>query len=260
MKFEKVSLKQYAQAKGLSEKKVKAEYDGIKIPERGTKKSAGYDFFSPVSFTLKPGESVLIPTGIRVLLDDDKYLMCAPRSGLGFNYRLQLDNTIGIVDADYANAENEGHIIAKLTNDTHEGKELVVEAGKAIFQGVINQYFTVEDDNASEERVGGFGSTDSVSADIPEDVSHLEEVIIDMPLDAFFEEPHQDNDNEVVLYTTHCPKCNILVKKLDEKSVQYKLVDDIDEMEKLGIMSAPQLKVGGNIMDYLAAVKWVNGL
>lgn len=132
-------------------------YDDIKLPVRATKYSAGYDFFSPLDFTLAPGNTIKIPTGIRILLDRDKFLAIVPRSGLGFKYRLQLDNTIGIIDADYSDSSNEGHIWAKITNDGH--KTLKIAKGEAFMQGIIMQYFLTEDDAADGVRDGGFGST-----------------------------------------------------------------------------------------------------
>lgn len=121
--------------------------------------SAGYDFFAPFSFALKPGETIKIPTGIRVLLDEDKFLALYPRSGLGFKFRLQLDNTVGIIDADYSGSDNEGHIFAKITNDGKNGRTVSVAQGQAFMQGVIQQYFKVEGDTADDIRNGGFGST-----------------------------------------------------------------------------------------------------
>ena len=94
-----------------------------------------------------------------MLLDDDKVLLIAPRSGLGFKYRLQLDNTLGVVDADYSGSDNEGHIFIKITNDSKEGKTLSIKKGEAFAQGIIVQFFKTVDDNATEERNGGFGST-----------------------------------------------------------------------------------------------------
>ncbi|MBQ6324705.1 MAG: deoxyuridine 5'-triphosphate nucleotidohydrolase, partial [Clostridia bacterium] len=84
------------------------------LPRRATAGSAGYDFLSPLAFSLAPGESLRIPTGVRARIDDGWVLMLFPRSGLGFKYRLQLNNTVGIVDADYFGARNEGHIFIKL--------------------------------------------------------------------------------------------------------------------------------------------------
>ena len=97
-------------------------YDKIQLPKRATVGSAGYDFFSPKSIKLMPGEAVKIPTGIRVRIDEGWVLQLYPRSGLGFKYRLQLNNTVGIIDSDYFNSDNEGHIFAKITNDTNEDK------------------------------------------------------------------------------------------------------------------------------------------
>ena len=119
----------------------------------------GYDFFAPVEVTLEPGETVKIPTGIRVEMEQDWVLKCYPRSGLGFKYRLQLNNTVGIIDSDYFYSDNEGHIFAKLTNDTNEGKTLVIPAGTGFMQGIFVEYGITVDDAAEGVRNGGFGST-----------------------------------------------------------------------------------------------------
>ena len=126
---------------------------------RATAGSAGYDFFAPVEITLQPGETVKIPTGIRVEMEQDWVLKCYPRSGLGFKYRLQLNNTVGIIDSDYFYSDNEGHIFAKLTNDTNEGKTLVIPAGTGFMQGIFVEYGITVDDAAEGVRNGGFGST-----------------------------------------------------------------------------------------------------
>lgn len=98
MRFEKVSFAQYREANG-GRKDLEQEYADLKLPRRGTKYSAGYDFFAPRDITILPGSTVKIPTGIRVHLDEDKFLLMVPRSSLGFKYRLQLDNTCGVIDA-----------------------------------------------------------------------------------------------------------------------------------------------------------------
>ena len=100
-----------------------------------------------------------MPTGIRVKIDDGWVLQCYPRSGLGFKYRMQLDNTVGIIDSDYYNSDNEGHIMAKLTNDGNEGKTIDIEEGKGYMQGIFVQYGITEDDDTTVIRNGGFGST-----------------------------------------------------------------------------------------------------
>lgn len=135
------------------------EYAAIKLPARATSGSAGYDFFTVNGFSLAPKETILIPTGIRVKIDAGWLLAIFPRSGLGFKYRLSLDNTVGIIDSDYFNADNEGHIFIKMTNCGD--KTLTVDAGKAFAQGVFLPYGVTVDDNCVAERFGGFGSTDS---------------------------------------------------------------------------------------------------
>ena len=82
-----------------------------------------------------------------------------PRSGLGFKYRLQLNNTVGIIDSDYYNSDNEGHIFAKITNDSNEGKTLELKAGEGFMQGIFLEYGITQDDEADGVRTGGFGST-----------------------------------------------------------------------------------------------------
>ena len=159
-KFEKVSFDQYKQAIG-GDADLRGEYDAIQLPQRATAHSAGYDFFSPIEFWLFPGESIKIPTGIRAHLAADQFLMCVPRSGLGTKYRMQLDNTCGIVDADYVLAPNGGHIFAKITNDSRDGRVMHVMSGQAFMQGIILKYYVTDDDHATGKRDGGFGSTDS---------------------------------------------------------------------------------------------------
>ena len=134
-------------------------YAQIRLPRRATVGSAGYDFFAPADFTLAPGETVKIPTGIRVWMEPEWVLKCYPRSGLGFKYRLQLNNTVGIIDSDYYYSDNEGHIFAKLTNDTNEGKTVEISAGSGFMQGIFVEYGITVDDDAVEIRNGGFGST-----------------------------------------------------------------------------------------------------
>lgn len=64
-----------------------------------------------------------------------------------------------------------------------------------------------------------------------------------------------------VLYTTHCPKCEILEKKLNAKKIEHEICEDIDRMKELGIVTVPVLEIpDGSRLDYFAAVKYVNGL
>ncbi len=134
-------------------------YENIKMPVRATAGSAGYDFFSTESFSLQPGETKKIPTGIRSEIAEGWVLKIYPRSGLGFKYRLQLNNTVGIIDSDYFYSDNEGHIQIKITNDSREGKALNIEEGQAFCQGVFVEYGITYDDEVATVRNGGFGST-----------------------------------------------------------------------------------------------------
>ena len=163
-KFHKVSLDQFTKDwldafSDSDEQKAKDIYEQIKLPQRATAGSAGYDFYSPITFTLAPGETIKIPTGIRVEIEDGWVLKCYPRSGLGFKYRLQLNNTVGIIDSDYFHSDNEGHMFSKITNDSNEGKTAVVEAGTGFMQGIFVEYGITFDDEVMEKRNGGFGST-----------------------------------------------------------------------------------------------------
>lgn len=160
--FEKVSFRQFAvdwQDTFGDSTDIQAIYNAIQLPSRATKGSAGYDFFSPVPFTLAPNETIKIPTGIRVKIDDGWVLQCYPRSGLGFRYRLQMNNTVGIIDSDYYHSDNEGHIFAKLTNATNENKTLELMQGTGFMQGVFVPYGITYDDDTDGIRNGGFGST-----------------------------------------------------------------------------------------------------
>ena len=159
-KFEKVSPEQFAAAwQATFGCDGSALYDTIKLPRRATSGSAGYDFCTPIGITLAPGETAKIPTGVRAWMEDGWVLKIYPRSGLGFKYRLQLNNTVGIIDSDYYRAANEGHIFIKITNDSNEGKTLTLEAGDAFAQGVFLEYGITLDDDADGVREGGFGST-----------------------------------------------------------------------------------------------------
>ncbi len=158
-KFMHVSKENFAAAM-LEEFGVQnAEVSEVNLPKRATLGSAGYDFYAPVSFTLAPGETAKIPTGIRAKMENGWVLMLFPRSGLGFKYRLQLDNTVGVIDSDYFGAKNEGHIFVKITNDGKTGKSLTVNKGEAFCQGVFLPFGITEEDEAQGVREGGFGST-----------------------------------------------------------------------------------------------------
>ena len=131
-------------------------YDEIKLPVRATKMSAGYDFFTPFSFKPVPGSGIVIPTGIRCKIDEGWVMQVYPRSGQGFKYGLHLYNTVGIIDGDYYNAKNEGHIMIKIS--CKENCD-VINQGTAFCQAIFTQFGITEDDNVTTERIGGLGST-----------------------------------------------------------------------------------------------------
>ena len=163
-KFEKVSFDRFMEdvkelLPSYSEQEIKDVYEKIILPKRATIASAGYDFFTYSEMVIKPSETLKIPTGIRCKIDEDYVLLITPRSGLGFKYRLQLDNTIGVIDSDYYNAKNEGHIFIKITNDSKSDKILSLKAFEGFAQGIFVQYGITVDDEVSEIRTGGFGST-----------------------------------------------------------------------------------------------------
>ena len=163
-KFEKVSPDQFcadfaACISPVPEAVAVRFLEELKMPCRATAGSAGYDLFAPFDFTLEAGHSLRIPTGLRCRMAEGWVMLILPKSGLGFKYRLQLDNTAGVVDADYYHADNQGHIQIQLTNDSRTGQTLTAAAGKAFAQAVFVPFGITEDDDAKGLRTGGFGST-----------------------------------------------------------------------------------------------------
>ena len=162
-------MKRIARFESVSERQFSADFADCfgtaavpalpELPRRATAGSAGYDFYLPCPITLAPGQTVKIPTGVRARIDEGWVLKIYPRSGLGFKFRLQLNNTVGIIDSDYYGAEKVGHILIKLTNDSREGKVVDLPAGAAFAQGVFVEYGITEDDDADAIRSGGLGST-----------------------------------------------------------------------------------------------------
>ena len=159
-KFEKVSYEQFkedmSKTFNLDDNTIKDIYDKIILPKRATRQSAGYDFYAPITFSLNGDNDMIIPTGIRCNINDGWVLQLYPRSGHGFKYGLHLLNTVGIIDSDYYYANNEGHIMVKLSSKSHCG----IEEGQAFCQGIFMSYGITTDDNTTQTRIGGFGSTD----------------------------------------------------------------------------------------------------
>jgi len=163
--FQKVSFEEYEKMRynmepdgcKPSNEEMFEEWKSIKLPQRATIGSAGYDFSIPMDVTLFDGEddSVLIPTGIRAKIQEGWVLMLFPRSGLGTKYGFGLDNTVGIIDSDYFHADNEGHIMAKV----HVSKLLELKAGERFMQGVFVPFGIASNGNTTAMRHGGLGST-----------------------------------------------------------------------------------------------------
>lgn len=136
---------------------LKAAYKQIQLPTRATAGSVGYDFYCPVYSIIK-NKPVTIPTGIRCIMEDTHFLMLVPRSGLGFKYGLRLHNTVGIIDSDYQFADNEGHIMVRLTAQ----KDYPIKQGERFVQGILlpTAFATNDEDHPPKAiRKGGIGST-----------------------------------------------------------------------------------------------------
>lgn len=205
MHFEKVSFDRFVTdihelygENTLLEKDIRIMYDTIQIPKRSTVGSAGYDFVIPYSLYVFKNSSIVIPTGIRAVnMPENVVLLIAPRSGLGFKYRVSLANTIGVIDSDYAGSSNEGHILIKICYDdfnstskindsyliTNNDKDptlqvitsksiinsddntsIFIQAGDRFCQGIFTFCLFTSDDDKSlcKTRDGGFGSTSNM--------------------------------------------------------------------------------------------------
>ena len=135
-------------------------YNGtdIKIPQRSTCASAGYDLESAETVVIGAGETVLVPTGLKCIFPPDEFLAIYPRSSLAGKYGITLANCVGIVDSDYYNnSSNEGHIQVLLKNTTDS--DYVVKKGDRIAQAIFQPYMITDSDNPRGSRTGGFGST-----------------------------------------------------------------------------------------------------
>lgn len=154
-KFEKISFEQFKK----DIKDDKNLYDEYSLPKRGTRCAAGYDFYSLYDYTLKPGEIMKVPTGIKVCMEEDDVLFLIDRSSMGFKYNVRMCNQVGVIDADYYNNnDNEGHMWIKIQNEGD--KDYIVKKGDAMIQGIFIKYLKVYDEGIIEnERIGGIGST-----------------------------------------------------------------------------------------------------
>lgn len=155
-KFFKVSEEQWNEdSKKLG---CKAKYEDIVLPIRKTAGSAGYDLIMSKGLTIPPKTTITIPTGIRCSINSDYVLLFFPRSSLGFKYGMRIVNTVPVIDSDYFNAENEGHILIRVENPSD--KEIVIKPGDGLCQGIFLPFGITTDDAADGVRTGGIGSTD----------------------------------------------------------------------------------------------------
>lgn len=133
-------------------------YEYVNFPKRKTKQSAGYDIESAVNVVINPGETKLIPTGIKVYMDENEWLGIYIRSSLAVKYGIVLANNVAVIDSDYYNnPDNEGHIMLPIRNVS--GMPYTVKKGDRIAQGIFHRYYKVDNDSADGDRTGGIGST-----------------------------------------------------------------------------------------------------
>ena len=167
-KFEKISYEQFVKdipsyVKDRDPKWLEYLYDEIRLPERATIGSAGYDFFFPYdTISLASGCSIVIPTGIKCYMESGWWLGLFPKSKFGINYRLKLDDTVSVIDNDYYNCkDNEGHIFVKMTNNDVQKRVIYINHEAAFCQGVFMIHGLTYNDNATGIRTGGLGSTNT---------------------------------------------------------------------------------------------------
>lgn len=137
---------------------IKYDVKSVKMPKRATKYSAGYDLYSPIDITIMPGTAEMIWTNLKVKMEKDEYLLVCSTSGMG-KRDIRLANGVGIIDSDYySNSTNDGNFGCRLVNFGKEPYEIKV--GDKIGQAIFMKYLIVDDEEEiTEERVGGFGST-----------------------------------------------------------------------------------------------------
>ena len=134
----------------------------IHMPIRKTKYSAGYDIECAedvVVPSFKKGVNpTLIKTGLKAYMQDDEVLILANRSSNPKKKGLILANSIGVIDKDYyGNPDNDGHIMFAFYNIKDE--DITIKKGECIGQGIFEKYYLADNDIATGERKGGFGST-----------------------------------------------------------------------------------------------------
>lgn len=164
MEFKKVSFKQFSNdwpgERNATMKEIESVYDSISIPKRSTRNSAGYDFVTPFELNIAPHSAVKVPSGIRCTgMPNNLFLAMYVRSSVGIKKDVVISNGTGIIDSDYSDAENEGHIWIALRNEGDVEQHF--DAGERIAQGVFQVYFMTDNDVADAKRTGGIGSTNN---------------------------------------------------------------------------------------------------
>ena len=147
-------MRKFEIAKGFEDR-------GVVLPQRKTAKSAGYDIIALTDedVYVHPGMSVNLETGVKACMEDDEVMLLFIRSSLGIKQGLTLSNSCGVIDADYYNnPDNDGHFILNIINIGNSVQR--IPARSRVAQAVFVKYLTVDDDNATGERIGGIGSTD----------------------------------------------------------------------------------------------------
>jgi dUTP pyrophosphatase len=134
--------------------------DTIELPDYATSGSAGLDLRACLdeNITLNPGETVLIPTGMAIHIDDPSLAaVILPRSGLGHKHGIVLGNLVGLIDSDY-----QGQLFVSCWNRGQTPFEIVIgeRIAQMIFVPIIQVSFEhVEEFTSSERGSGGFGHT-----------------------------------------------------------------------------------------------------
>jgi dUTP pyrophosphatase len=130
----------------------------ITLPTRGTKKSAGYDFYSPIDIQIQPNQKVCIWSDVKAYMQEGEVLLLFVRSSIGIKRGLRLSNSTGVIDSDYfSNEDNDGNIGIALHNYTD--KIVTIEKGERVCQGVFAPFLVADNGNTDTERNGGIGST-----------------------------------------------------------------------------------------------------
>ena len=134
----------------------------INLPVRKTKYSAGYDIEAAEDIVIpsfkKGMKPTLVKTGLKAYMGEDEVLILANRSSNPGKKGLILSNSIGVIDSDYyGNPDNDGHIMFAFYNIKDE--DIEIKKGDAIGQAIFQKFLVTDDDIATGERKGGFGST-----------------------------------------------------------------------------------------------------